>query len=120
MRRAKATIQAQYAVTSEPLLRLIQEYSVDYVLLDRTAFTPEYLANKKWLIYSSWQDVTQEAIASIKQKKSFILPPLVSTCSVVTTESNYLLDTQCINYQLSKSQIKQNLKARSRSLLDTE
>ncbi len=98
--RAKATILAQYATTPEPLLQLIQTYGVDYILLDRHAFTPGYLASKKWLVYSSWQDITQDAIAQIERQAAFVLPTLVVDCSVATTEQTHLLSTDCIQQKL--------------------
>ena len=102
IQRAKATILAQYATDSEPLLELIQEYGVDYILLDRDAFALEYLARKNWLVHSSWQDVTQDAIAKIVRQESFVLPGLIDNCSVVTTKQADLLATDCIEQNLAQ------------------
>ena len=98
--RATDLIEAQYSNKPETLLSFIDRYNIDYLLLDKTAFTPEYLLTKNWLIYSSWHNTTTEAIALIKTINNFVLPPLVKTCSVIATEKANLLDTKCISDRL--------------------
>ena len=103
IKRAKATILAQYATTKQPLLNFIESYGADYILLDRNAYNLQYLTTKDWLIYSSWQDTTQNAIASLQNNESFILPTLINSCTVTSTAETYLLSTDCITQQLEKS-----------------
>ena len=98
--RAKNLIDAQYSTNKETLLSFIDRYNIDYLLLDKTAFTPEYLQTKNWLLYSSWQNTTINAIERLKTKDSFVLPPLVKSCSVIATEKANLLDTKCISERL--------------------
>jgi hypothetical protein len=98
--RAKDLIEAQYSSDRQILLSFIDRYSIDFILLDKNAFTPEYLQTKKWLIYSSWQNVTDNAINKLKSPESFLLPPLIKTCAVVSTPQVDLLDTQCIRDRL--------------------
>ena len=98
--RAKDLIDAQYSTNKETLLSFIDRYKIDYLLLDKTAFTPEYLQTKNWLLYSSWQNTTTNAIERLKTKDTFVLPPLVKTCSVIATEKANLLDTKCIGDRL--------------------
>ena len=98
--RAKDLIAAQYSNNKETLLSFIDRYQIDYLLLDKTAFTPEYLQTKNWLLYSSWQNTTINAIAKLKTTDNFVLPPLVKSCSVISTEKANLLDTKCISDRL--------------------
>jgi hypothetical protein len=98
--RATDLIEAQYSTDKQILLSFIDRYGIDFILLDKTAFTPEYLQTKNWLVYSSWQNVTNNAIKKIKSLKSFLLPPLIKTCAVVSTPQADLLDAECIHNQL--------------------
>ena len=98
--RAKDLIDAQYSTYGETLLSFIDRYNIDYLLLDKTAFTPQYLQTKNWLLYSSWQNTTKKAMAKLKTTATFVLPPLVKTCSVVSTQKANLLDTKCISDRL--------------------
>ena len=88
-------LQAQYSPDFEVLTSFIRNYGVDYIVLDKTAFTPEYL-ERDWLINSSWRDETETAIDRIKSKSTSALAKLIPNCSVVSTDNSYLIDTTCI------------------------
>ena len=94
--RAKDLITAQYSSDKETLIAFIHRYNIDFILLDKTAFTPQYLEEKNWLVYSSWQNTTQKAINKLQTTNSFVLPTLIKSCSVVSTQQADLLDTKCI------------------------
>ena len=98
--RAKDLITAQYATEPKELLNFISKYDVNFILLDKNSFIPGYLARKNWLVYSSWQTTTQDAMTKIENREPFVLSPLVVSCTVVTTEKVNLLDTKCIRNQL--------------------
>lgn len=98
--RASDLIEAQYSTNKETLLSFIDRYKINYLLLDKTAFTPEYLQTKNWLLYSSWQNTTINAIEQLKTKDNFVLPPIVKSCSVIATQKANLLDTKCISDRL--------------------
>ena len=88
-------LQAQYSPDPEVLNSFIRKYGADYILLDKTAFTPEYLLEKDWLINSSWRDEVEQAIALQSQSTS-ALAKLIPSCSVVSTTGSDLLDASCI------------------------
>lgn len=94
--RATDLIEAQYSTDKETLISFINKYSIDFILLDKTAFTPEYLQTKNWLVYSSWQNTTKNAINKLKEQKFWLLPTFSKTCAVVSTPQADLLDTKCI------------------------
>ena len=98
--RAADLIKAQYATDTAVLNSFIDKYSVDFIFIDKTAFVPQYLQDKNWLVYSSWQNVTEDAIALLETKTSLVLPPLIKACSVVSTPQANLLDTKCITKKL--------------------
>ena len=87
---------AQYTSDLKVLTSFIRKYGVDYIVLDKTAFTPAYLLDKDWLINSSWRGKTQKAIAQIEFNSDLVLNEFTSSCSVVSTNSSYLIDTACI------------------------
>lgn len=89
-------LQAQYSPDIEVLKSFIRQYNVDYILLDNNAFTKEYLLAKKWLINSSWSEETTKAIKILQSDSYPVLDKLVSSCSIVSTESLNLLDSNCI------------------------
>ena len=89
-------LQAQYTLDIKVLTSFIRKYDLNYIMLDKTAFTPEYLLEKDWLINSSWRDETKFAIAQIESESTSVLAKLIPDCSVVSTDSSYLIDTTCI------------------------
>ncbi|MEM9276375.1 MAG: hypothetical protein AAGA80_26000, partial [Cyanobacteria bacterium P01_F01_bin.143] len=100
--RAIALIQAQYTSDISVLKSFIQRYNIDYLLLNKVAFTSDYSLDQDWLIHSSWSDVTKNAIANLESGVSPILVEFMPSCSVVSTKDLNLLDTACIlNKQLS-------------------
>ena len=104
IQRATNLLNAQYAFDSETLRAFINKYRISYLLLDNNAFNPEYLQQKKWLIYSSWQKTTKKVITKLSSnrlpQRTLVLPKLISSCSVVKTAKSDLLDTTCILKQL--------------------
>ena len=89
-------LQAQYSPNLLTLQSFVRQYNVNYLLLDKNAFTPKYLSNQNWLINSSWSAETQKAIAIIKSNCTPAIKQLVSDCTVVTTENLDLLEANCI------------------------
>jgi hypothetical protein len=89
-------LQAQYSAELKVLQSFIRQYNVDYLLLDDHAFDADYLANKGWLINSSWSEQTQKAIAQLKSKYPPALKQTVPACSVVSSKTLKLLKSSCI------------------------
>ena len=89
-------LQAQYSSDIKVLTSFIRKYDVDYIMLDKTAFTSEYLLEKDWLINSSWRDKTELAIFQIESESTSALAKLIPDCSVISTDNSYIIDTTCI------------------------
>jgi hypothetical protein len=88
-------IQAQYSLNLEEVKQFIQRYGVDFWLLDKTAFTPEYLANHDWL--RDYQPVTLEVQKRLTQGITPALAGVVEDCSVFQMEEFVVLQTACIS-----------------------
>jgi hypothetical protein len=87
-------IQAQYSSTLTSAQALIQRYGVDFWLLDRSAFTPEYLDKSRWL--RQFQPTTQQAIAQLQRGEMPALSQRLSTCSVFESQQFVVLRADCI------------------------
>jgi hypothetical protein len=102
--RAIDLIRAQYSQDLAAAQQLIQKYGVDFWLLERTAFTPEYLTSKSpwlrsfepafWL--RSFEPAFTEALANLEQGKKPALAELIKRCSVFEQESLVVLQAKCI------------------------
>lgn len=92
--RATDLIRAQYSQNLAEVQNFIQEYGVDFFLLDASAFTPEYLTTNRW--FRQWQPIAQDILAKLEQGNT---PALVSTlerCSVFENQDLIVLQAECI------------------------
>lgn len=89
-------LNAQYTVNFELLTNIITKYNISYFLLEKNSFSPDYLKQQNWLIYSSWQEVSQQIINELNQDKIPILTNFIESCKVLSTENLYLVDANCI------------------------
>jgi hypothetical protein len=93
--RAIDLISAQYSSNLSDLEKVIQKYGIDFFLLDKTTFNPDYLLKKDWLIHSLFQEI---AIAAANKLKAGVIPALsqsVDRCSIMSTERLNLVDAKC-------------------------
>ncbi|MBD1850613.1 hypothetical protein [Leptolyngbya sp. FACHB-711] len=88
-------IRLQYLANLEEVKQLIQKHHIDFLLVDRNAFTPDYLM-QDWLIHSSFQNIVQQAIDQMHQGNLSAIGQLRDHCGVVSTERSILLETKCI------------------------
>jgi len=92
--RTQDLIQAQYSSNSADFKQLIQQYQVDLWLVDRTAFTPEYLQQNDWL--NQFQPETQQAIANFNQNRPSAIAQRIDQCSIFQTPEINLLTSKCL------------------------
>ena len=95
-KRAVDTLQAQYTNDITILKSFINKYQVDFFILDKDAFNPDYLKKQNWLIYSSWKSETQKIMKQLESGENPVLPKLIDSCLVLSTEDLILLDNKCI------------------------
>lgn len=95
--RAIALLKAQYSSDLTTVKSFIQEYNVDYLLLHRQAFTPQYLQEKNWLVNNSRSAEIERIIEELSNRKlSPALSKLIPACSVVRSDRLVLLSSDCI------------------------
>ena len=93
-KRAVALISAQYSTDFNQIKQLIQTYNINLLLIDKAAFSPDYIARNWWLM--QFQPVASDAIERLQQGKQPILKMFLHKCSVLSSEQYDLLDAHCI------------------------
>jgi hypothetical protein len=86
-------IRAQYSQDVAEVKNLLRTYGVDFWLLERTAFTPEYLAKDKWI---RQYPPAAEAQTRLEQQAIPALAKSIERCSVFETQSLVVLQAECI------------------------
>jgi hypothetical protein len=72
----------------------IRKYKVSLLLVERTAFAPEYLTRDAWIM--QYQPQAEEAIERLKQQSIPAMAKLMKSCAVLETEDYVVLDGECI------------------------
>ncbi|MBE9125820.1 MULTISPECIES: hypothetical protein [unclassified Coleofasciculus] len=103
--RAIDLINAQYSPELEQVKSFIEKYGVDFWLLERNAFTPEYIANpgswtSRWI--RQYQPAATEALERLEEGTVPALAKVMPRCSVLETENFVVVDTDCIRKAYSK------------------
>ena len=92
--RAKDLILAQYAYSQTEIEQFIDKYNVDLWLIDKDAFTTQYLESNSWL--NQFQPETKKAIALLKQDNKSLIASKISECSIFQTDKLNLLNAKCL------------------------
>jgi hypothetical protein len=96
IQRSRDLIQAQYSSSKSEVNQFIEHYHIDFWLIDRHAFTPDYFANQDWLIHSSLQTTVAEQIRRLQQGQQPVIQQTIDRCTVASTPSLILLKAACI------------------------
>ncbi|MEG4807834.1 hypothetical protein QUA82_09025 [Microcoleus sp. F8-D3] len=91
--RLNDLIRAQYTPDRTVLQQFINQYGVDFWVLDSNALTLQYLEGYGWL---DQFDTTQEAMLYFKQGKIPALASAMTSCAVFQNEIVVVLDASCI------------------------
>ncbi|PPT08199.1 hypothetical protein CKA32_005348 [Geitlerinema sp. FC II] len=95
--RAVAIFEAQYSPTLEPIKQTIGDYNLDFWLLDRNAFSPDYLSDRQW--GSRWRRQFIRDPQLIARLESGVPPALaawVPACKVFETPEHQVLSASCL------------------------
>ncbi|AFZ51196.1 hypothetical protein [Dactylococcopsis salina] len=91
--RALALITAQYAIEKDVLIEFIQDYKVDFFLLEDSSFTLKYL-ERDWL--QQYPEATEKAVMNLKQGKTPILSKYQESCTVFKHQQFTVISSDCI------------------------
>ena len=91
--RLQRMIQAQYSPNFRDVVDFLQDYGVDWWLIEKGAFAPGYLSYNRWL---NPYAVTQEAIANLEAGIQPAIATLMTQCSGFETADFAVLSADCI------------------------
>lgn len=91
--RSEALIAAQYSASWETIGSFLRDYDIDFWLIDRLAFTPEYIGNDGWL--RQYPTALASAERAIGQQRP-VLQTALKDCAVLKERDLILLTTQCL------------------------
>jgi len=92
--RVMATIKAQYSPNLKEVTAFINRYGVDFWLVEKNAFTVQYIDNHRWM--QEFQPVTNRARSQLENETIPFISTKIETCSVLKTKGYFVLDTQCL------------------------
>ncbi len=92
--RAIDLITAQYTTDPVVLQTFIDQYGIDFWLLDNAAFDPAYLLEDSWI--RQYQPAAQTAVQQLQQGKIPLLQTTREACTVFATPEAVILDAHCI------------------------
>lgn len=87
-------IEAQYSDDIQQVKAFVQKYGVDFWLLNRESFTPEYIRENSWI--RQFQPAADEAVKKLEQGQVPVLAKSIERCSVFGNERLTLLEAKCL------------------------
>ncbi|WP_157867355.1 hypothetical protein [Gloeothece citriformis] len=104
-RRTLDLIQAQYSSEPEKVSEFINRYGIDFWLLDKSAFTQDYIKQDEWLNAFAHQINPQELLSA--QTRPFLEKNL-NKCAILQADQLILLDANCLLKISSRAFIKKD------------
>jgi len=101
IQRTKDLLQAQYSNSNFDIIHFIENYGIDFWLIDRNAFIPKYFDDRDWLIHSAVQNTVSKIIYRLKQAEQPAILQPIDRCTAVSTAHLILLKADCIRHTLS-------------------
>ncbi|MEM9001938.1 MAG: hypothetical protein AAGE59_00285 [Cyanobacteria bacterium P01_F01_bin.86] len=92
--RAIDLMTAQYSEDPSTLSQFIQEYGIDFWLLDKGAFKEAYISENKWL--KQFQPIADESATSLQKGRVPVLKRSIRKCSALQAETWIILDGNCL------------------------
>ncbi len=93
LQRINDLIRAQYTPDRAVLQKFINQYGIDFWMLDYNALTLQYVQDYGWI---SVFDSTPEAMLVLKQGKIPVLAEAMTSCAVFQNGIVVVLETSCI------------------------
>lgn len=93
--RSLDLIQAQYSQDLTDAQQLIQKYGIDFWLLEKNAFTPEYIASDRWI--QQFQPLAADAVQQLQGIPA--LSHISPHCTVFEVDNFVVLQAKCIQIQ---------------------
>jgi hypothetical protein len=94
--RAIALIQAQYTPNITEVQNFIQDYQIDFWLLEPASFLPDYINTDDWQWIAQYEPAANQAKTILESDKVPALAQLIEPCSVFEADKWNILDANCI------------------------
>jgi hypothetical protein len=88
-------LRAHYSTNPDEVRRFTEKYSIDFWLLDKTAFKAKYFRAKAW-IRQHYEPVTSEVIEALKRGTIPVLEQQIDRCTVLETQKHFVLQANCV------------------------
>ncbi len=85
---------AQYSPDLKQVQRFIQQYGVDFWLVDRSGLTAAYVNDSKW--FKAYRPAREAVLGSLQQGATPALAGLLERCEAFSTETQVVLQADCI------------------------
>jgi hypothetical protein len=92
--RAVDLIEAQYSTDLTTIKNFIAKYNITHWLIENSAFSPEYLADNKWI--KQHKPIAENVITNLQQGATPIIAKSLNNCSTYKSDRFTLLDSKCL------------------------
>ncbi|AFY80409.1 hypothetical protein [Oscillatoria acuminata] len=92
--RMRDVIRTQYTGDSQVVQGVIEQYGIDFWLIEQSAFEPEYFSRNRWL--QQYQPEADQAIALLESGTLPVIAEAIARCTVFETGDFLVLQSQCM------------------------
>jgi hypothetical protein len=92
--RATDLISAQYSDNVSQIKSFTDKYGVDFFVLDKEAFNPEYFTTNPWFV--QWKKIAKETSLKVQGKTPPVLLNYLNKCSVLKTDNLIVVQAKCV------------------------
>ncbi|MEM9265015.1 MAG: hypothetical protein AAGA46_05785 [Cyanobacteria bacterium P01_F01_bin.13] len=93
--RAVDLLKTHYTNEQATFNRFSKQYGVDFWLVNKGSFSPEYLAHHRYWA-NNYQPLTQTIVEDIRQNQPSLLQTHIERCTVAQTDHFWLASTACL------------------------
>jgi hypothetical protein len=92
--RVVGLIRAQYSPDLSAVQEFIQQYGIDFWVLEQDALTTKYVVDERWV--RQHEEVVAEVVATMQQGNVPALSRALEQCSVLEVENLLVLEANCL------------------------
>ncbi|MCT7970635.1 hypothetical protein [Laspinema olomoucense] len=92
--RMRDVIRAQYSGEKTVVQGVIEQYGIDFWLIEQSAFEPGYFSRNRWL--QQYQPEANEAVASLEVGNMPFVAEAIARCMVFNTGDLWVVQSQCM------------------------
>jgi hypothetical protein len=93
--RTSQLLQAQYSADISDIQKLVDRTEIDFFLIERSAFHPDYL-QQDWLFNSMLRSQVKSTITQMENGLQPAIATQLSSCAAISTERYVLVKADCL------------------------